>query len=42
MNEPQVVGRGQNLGNNNPDEDFEQDKEWITIGPDANTPGIKL
>ncbi|MFA2814008.1 exo-alpha-sialidase [Bacillus paranthracis] len=39
MNEPQVVGRGQNLGNNNPNVIFEQDKEWITIGPDANTPG---
>ena len=38
MNLPQVVGRGQNLGDNNPNVDFEQDKEWITVGPDANTP----
>ncbi|MFJ7472147.1 sialidase family protein, partial [Peribacillus frigoritolerans] len=38
MNDPQVVGRGQNLGDNNPNVFFEQDKEWITVGPDANTP----
>ena len=38
MNAPQVVGRGQNLGDNNPNSNFEQDKEWITVGPDANTP----
>lgn len=34
MNPPQVVGRGQNLNPNTI-----QDKEWITVGPDAARPG---
>ncbi|MGE5701968.1 MAG: exo-alpha-sialidase [Clostridia bacterium] len=34
MNLPQVVGRGQN-----PAPGTNQDKEWITVGPDANNPG---
>jgi hypothetical protein len=36
MNPPQVVGRGQNpVGTGS----SAQDKEWITIGPDADNPG---
>ncbi|WP_336992518.1 sialidase family protein [Bacillus toyonensis] len=34
MNAPQVVGRGQN-----PSANINQDKEWITVGPDADNPG---
>ncbi|WP_257143585.1 exo-alpha-sialidase [Bacillus thuringiensis] len=36
MNRPQIVGRGQNPARSNPGD---QDKEWITVGPDANNPG---
>jgi hypothetical protein len=34
MNLPQVVGRGQN-----PAAGINQDKEWITVGPDSDNPG---
>lgn len=34
MNAPQVVGRGQN-----PSANINQDKDWITVGPDADNPG---
>jgi hypothetical protein len=36
MNPPQIVGKGQNpVGTRS----GAQDKEWITVGPDANNPG---
>lgn len=39
MNLPQIVGRGQNPpAIDNPNQ-FLQDKEWITVGPDADNPG---
>ena len=35
MNQPQVIGRGQNPSPNG----SSQDKEWIAVGPDRNSPG---
>lgn len=39
MRPPQVVGRGQNPPVIDNPNDFLQDKEWITVGPDATNPG---
>ncbi|WP_243765410.1 exo-alpha-sialidase [Bacillus arachidis] len=39
MNRPQIVGRGQNPPAMDNPNTFLQDKEWITVGPDADNPG---
>ncbi|PEM93749.1 hypothetical protein CN558_24045 [Bacillus wiedmannii] len=39
MNPPQIVGRGQNPPAIDDPDDVLQDKEWITVGPDADNPG---